>query len=138
MSNGMIQAAPNMDGEHPAVIVACSLAQAALGDRRRRWRQLAERAAIDCVTTADGQRLVFRAAPRVEAELRQLVELERECCAFAEWTVEKTDQTVVLDVTADTTADVAAIHAMFDPLLIESSLAHPGATDTGLSDSRFK
>jgi hypothetical protein len=35
----------------------------------------------------------------VEGELRQLAELERDCCAFAQWSVHTRGEEVVLDVT---------------------------------------
>ena len=50
--------------------------------------------------TENRLRLLFRAAPGVEGELRQLAELERDCCAFAQWSVHTRGEEVVLDVTA--------------------------------------
>jgi hypothetical protein len=105
-----------MEEERTTATVACSLDESDLKDRRGRWLQLTERAAIDVVTTADGQRLLFRIAPGIEAELRQLAELERDCCAFAEWTVHAGGDALVLDVTAESAEGIAAVHAMFDRL----------------------
>jgi hypothetical protein len=68
------------------------------------------------IATTKGLRLLFHAAPDVEAELRRLTELERECCAFAAWTVRAHGARLVLDVTADTQEGVAAVQAMFGKL----------------------
>src|SRR5438874_9162492 len=58
-----------------------------------------QRATTDIVTTANGLRLLFRVAPGVEEELRQLAELERDCCAFAECSVHARGEELALDVT---------------------------------------
>ncbi len=96
--------------------VACSLHQGDLAERRDRWLELARRAAIEAVTTSNGLRLLFGAEPGVEAELRQLAELERDCCAFADWSVRARGNEVVLDVTADSEEGIAAVQAMFGRL----------------------
>jgi hypothetical protein len=101
--------------ERTTATVACSLTASDLKDRRERWRQLIERAAVESVTTADGRRLLFHTAPGVESELRELAALERTCCAFAEWRVHTSGETLVLDVTAQSAEGVAAVHAMFEP-----------------------
>jgi hypothetical protein len=66
--------------------VACSLERDALTDRSMRWEGLCARAGIEVATTEQGLRLVFERAAGVGEELRELTELERECCAFADWT----------------------------------------------------
>jgi hypothetical protein len=99
--------------------VACSLANADLPDRQERWRQLWRRAAVNAVTTSKGLRLLFRAATDVEAELRQLAELERDCCAFADWSVQTRGEELVLDVTAPTEEGIRAVQTMFGKLRSE-------------------
>jgi len=71
--------------DQSSAAIACALGEADLSNRQHRWLQLGQRATTDIVTTANGLRLLFRVAPGVEEELRQLAELERDCCAFAEW-----------------------------------------------------
>jgi hypothetical protein len=105
-------------------MVACSLQQKDLAERHDRWVELTRRAAIDAVTTSNGLRLLFRAEPGVEVELRQLAELERDCCSFADWSVRTRGNDVVLDVTADTEEGIAAVQAMFGGL--RSALAPAG------------
>jgi hypothetical protein len=90
-----------MKEDQEDAVVACSLEGADLADRRERWLQLGERAGIDVLTTKNGLRLLFRAAPGVEGELGRLAELERDCCAFAEWSVHTRGEELALDVTAD-------------------------------------
>jgi hypothetical protein len=65
------------------------------------------------VLTERGLRLVFRREAGVEDELRELAELERECCAFAGWTVRTYDERAVLEVTGANAQAVAAVQAMF-------------------------
>jgi hypothetical protein len=105
-------------------VVACSLNQGDLAKRHDRWVALARRAAIDAVATGNGLRLLFRADPGVEVELRQLAELERDCCAFADWSVRARGDEVVLDVTADSEEGIVAVQAMFGGL--RSALAPAG------------
>ena len=50
--------------------------------------------------------------PDAEDELRALVAVESECCAWAAWTVEPTAGAVVLDVRS-AAEGIAALHAMF-------------------------
>jgi hypothetical protein len=58
-------------------------------------------------------------APGVEAELRQLAELEGDCCAFADWSVQVRGEELVLDVTAPTEEGTTAAQAMFGKLRSE-------------------
>jgi hypothetical protein len=96
--------------------IACSLDQPALADRRTRWLALADQL-VGIELTAQGQRLTFRAD--AQGELLALAELERECCAFAEWAVAAEDGIAVLEVTGDSPEAVVAVQAMFGPLRAE-------------------
>ncbi|CAN5574999.1 hypothetical protein BH20ACT18_BH20ACT18_07090 [soil metagenome] len=79
---------------------ACSLSPSELADRRAVWRRLAASALRDQRPAPGGVRLVYADDDGVEATLRELVRLEADCCAFADWVVERRGETVVLDVTA--------------------------------------
>jgi hypothetical protein len=92
--------------------IACTLDDGQMSERRRRWHELAGRAFVERTETPEGLRLVFRADDGVEAELRELADLERTCCAFASWSVSGS----VLDVTAESEEAVAAVHGMFRSL----------------------
>ena len=97
-------------------VVTCSLNRDELADRRTRWDRLAERAFVERETTTRGQQLAFRNEPGVEAELRELAELERECCAFADWTVGEAGGRVVLEISSSSDEAVAAVQAMLSRL----------------------
>jgi hypothetical protein len=97
-------------------LVACSLKQGELADRRARWERLGTRVFAEAVPTDRGLRLVFRPDDGVEDELRELAALERECCAFADWSVSATGGHVVLEVTGSSAEAVAAVQAMFGNL----------------------
>ncbi len=93
--------------------IACSLEPGELSDRRAAWLGLAERALRGRHTTATGMQLVFAAGKGVEGELRELARLEARCCSFADWKVERSDDEVVLEVSAAGDG-IAAVRASFD------------------------
>jgi hypothetical protein len=93
-------------------VISCTLPPGELLARGERWRRLGDRAAVEVVTIPAGLRLRFTARANVEQELRELAELERECCAFAEWAVTADGSCVCLEVTAEDDA-VPAVQAMF-------------------------
>lgn len=96
-----------------SIPIACSLGQADLADRERRWHALADRAIIDLAPTGYGLRMRFRAEPGVEAELHQLAALERDCCAFADWAVRADSGVIALDVSGKSADSVPAVQEMF-------------------------
>lgn len=65
--------------------VACSLGAGDLRSQAQRWVELVRRAGLDQHATRDGVTLSFKADPRVERELRELVTIETACCAWARW-----------------------------------------------------
>jgi|SRR5215472_11536282 len=100
--------------------VACTLNQQELERRIERWQTLSRKAGQGVSRTDRGLRLTFSAAPGVAAELDELAELERACCAFANWSVTSAGDRLVLDVSADDEIAIAAVQAMFDPLELTS------------------
>jgi hypothetical protein len=88
----------------------CTLTSDELLARGKRWRALG---AAEVAETANGLRLSFPS--QAETELRQLAELERDCCAFASWAVTRLGDRAVLDITAEGEA-VAAVQKMFGSL----------------------
>jgi hypothetical protein len=97
-------------------IVACTLDNVAMKERRKRWHDLAARAFVERAVTDQGLRLVFRDGAGVEDELRELARLERQCCAFADWTVGAADGYVLLEVGGSGNEAVAAVQSMFEGL----------------------
>jgi len=106
------QAAADQTGG--TVPVACTLTPANLAAQAGRWQRLMARAMTKRTETADGVRLSFRPEPGTEEELRTLVAVENECCAWAAWTVDTDDETIVLDVRSAGDG-VATLHSMFRP-----------------------
>jgi len=92
--------------------IVCSLDQVGLSDRRQSWHTLSERALLDIAMTGNGLRLSFRPDHDVEVELGRLVALERDCCSFADWSVQSEGDRLVLAVRGDSDEAVAAVQAM--------------------------
>ena len=94
--------------------IACTLTDVDRTTRRERWLRLRECGSGSAVETPTGLRLTFRSSPSVDEELRALAKLERECCAFATWTVRQEGADVLLDIDSEGKG-VAALHGMFEP-----------------------
>lgn len=94
--------------------VACSLTPDELGDRRQVWRRLADTFLQEQRSTPTGVELSYRPEAEVEGKLRELAALEAECCSWAEWSVERREQDVLLTVTT-APESVAALHELFGP-----------------------
>ena len=77
--------------------LACSLDGAQFAERAKRWRALGATAAE---RGDDSVRLTFPAA--AEAELRELVRLEGECCPFLDFAIEPGRDAVQLLVSGPT------------------------------------
>jgi hypothetical protein len=93
-------------------VIACKLSPAGLAAQSGRWHALADRALIERAETDTGLCLSFRANPGVEEELRALVLVENECCAWADWSVVTSPGQVALDVRS-TGEGIAVLHGMF-------------------------
>lgn len=96
--------------------VACTLSSGDLAARVARWRALAARAAGERTATEHGIRLSFAAIPGVAAELHELSALERDCCAFATWTVREDSDHILLDVSGDSPEATQAVQTLFSEL----------------------
>lgn len=93
--------------------VACRLSPLEMASRRQLWEEVADAALLRKDPTQRGARLQFRALPGIEERLRQLAELEKDCCAFASFSVVGSDDRVLLDV--ESSGDgVEAVRRMFE------------------------
>jgi hypothetical protein len=92
--------------------IACTLTGNEQLDRRERWHRLRDAGDAVRIETPTGLRIEFRASAPLERELRELAELERECCAFATWEVEDAGACVALEIDADG-GGVEVLHGMF-------------------------
>jgi hypothetical protein len=88
-------------------VVACTLGAADLAAQQERWRALTIVAREE---TPDGLRVTF--APGSEPELRALVAVENECCAWADWQVSREDGSLVMHARASGIG-VETLHGMF-------------------------
>jgi hypothetical protein len=102
-----------MESNRGSQVVACSLSQVELSQRGPRWAALMVRADGQVSPTESGMRLTFTADQGISGELRELVELERQCCAFATWSVHENGKQLVVDIGANTAEGIAAVQAMF-------------------------
>jgi len=99
----------------PSRPIACTLTSHELGNQRERWLRVGAQALLDRVETEDGLQLSFRAEPGVETELARLVDVERECCAWADWLLEQDAGRVTVHARS-TGEGVGALHNMFTAL----------------------
>lgn len=93
--------------------IACTLSPTALAARSERWRRLIADSGLGRDEIPDGLRLRFRADRGVAAELADLAAAERECCAWAEWSVDRGDGELAL-VVRSSGAGVTALHTMLE------------------------
>ena len=93
--------------------IACTLTGKDQKTEHERWRALRERFCLGREEAADGLRLTFEDHADVEAELKRLVAVENDCCAWATWTVEH-DRDGAIVMSARSQGDgVAVLHTMF-------------------------
>lgn len=85
--------------------IACTLDAAAMGDRGDRWRALADRALVGRERAAGRATLRLASSDGVAEELRELVRLEGECCAFLDMRVEEDGGELVLSIAGPPEAD---------------------------------
>jgi len=95
-------------------IVACTLGALDLAEQSRRWGELRRSAEVGQRRTPTGKRVSFRDDEGVALELEQLVGVEQECCSWADWSIERIDGELVLDVSSSGEG-ISALHAMFSP-----------------------
>jgi hypothetical protein len=97
-------------------LVACTLNDTNLKTQRERWLNLGGNFGLERIETDEGLRVTFRSHPAVERELRALVEVENECCSWAEWSVAREDGVLVMFARSQGDG-VATLHSMFTRVL---------------------
>ena len=93
--------------------IACTLTDTNLRSQRERWITLRERFGIDRHEAPDGLRLTFEDQPAVETELRELVEIENGCCAWAAWSVERDGAGALVMAARSQGEGIPTLHTMF-------------------------
>ena len=92
--------------------IACTLGSSELRSQAARWKSLYAEAGFGRTETGDGMRVHFRRSQEAEHELTALVAVERECCKWAEWTLEADEDDLILEITS-TGDGIAVIHSWF-------------------------
>jgi hypothetical protein len=100
---------------HRTAPIACSLDAGGLRTQEQRWAELMRGAGIDRAATAEGVTLTFRADAGVERELRELVSVENECCAWAGWEVQAEGDGMLVMRASAAANGVAVLQSMFPP-----------------------
>jgi hypothetical protein len=83
------------------LLMACSLDDVQLAERRKAWRSVAEGSLIETRSRADGFTSLYRGGEEVAQALDALVLAERECCPGIGWELDRTGDVIRLDVTYD-------------------------------------
>src|SRR2546426_6605669 len=91
-------------------LVACTLNNTNLKTQRERWINLGENFGIGRYETSDGLRLTFKDHPAVAAELQALVEVENECCSWAAWSVERSEDRTLVMAARSKGEGIATLH----------------------------
>ena len=78
--------------------IACSLSDSEQVARSAAWQQLLQGGQVERVRVAGGIQL--RATPAAARTLRELIDLERECCAWISFDVDS-DSTITLTAPGD-------------------------------------
>ena len=101
----------------PEIPIACSLNAAELGQRGRAWSELKSRWGLGGSRLRDAVVLSFTCEPDAIARLQQLVDLERECCAWIDFEIMQRAQTVdlLMRATPDGLPVVAEMFGMPQP-----------------------
>jgi hypothetical protein len=107
--------------------VACTLGPAELGGQVGRWRELYARSGTERTETDYGLRVGFRRDRSVERELRDLVAVEIECCAWADWKVRADARELTLEISSSGDG-IPVIHSW---LLAETAAQEPQRTTVG-------
>jgi hypothetical protein len=101
-----------MSGEDAAAI-ACSLSAVELRDRTAAWRAISTSALRTKVALSHGVRLTFRPDHMTAHSLLDLIAAERDCCAWASWSLTTTNDATLVEATADGPG-AATLQAMFE------------------------
>ena len=96
----------------PKLAPACSLAGPDLATRVEEWQTLAADSLVAREATGMGVRLAFRPDRSVVHHLVDLLDDERRCCGWAEWTLTATEEAAVVEATT-APAQVATLHDLF-------------------------
>ena len=86
-------------------MLVCSSDAASIIEQASQLRRLAGQALIEGRRTPTGARFRFRASPAVEAEVREFVRWEANCCPFLDFSVDADAGEIRIDVKAPSEAE---------------------------------
>jgi hypothetical protein len=89
--------------------LACTLTPAEGLTRMQRWQRLHDAAQLHASHRDGWVEVTYRRSADVASELDELVEAERECCAFAAWDVVPRDDVLMLTIRPRSVGDRAAV-----------------------------
>ncbi|MDQ4143050.1 MAG: hypothetical protein M3198_04760 [Actinomycetota bacterium] len=95
--------------------VACSLDAPASKSREQEWESLISSHLVDRGAIVDGVKLTFRSSEVSRTEVKRLVDLERDCCAWINWDLREADTSLALEATAETEEGVKVLRSWFTP-----------------------
>lgn len=95
---------------HVSQAIMCTPGPAELGRQAERWQILYATAGIRRTVIHSGLRVSFRIDAAVEDEVRALVATERECCGWANWSIDATADELILEI-CSTGDGIAVIHS---------------------------
>jgi hypothetical protein len=112
---------PNLESTPGALVtaetsptIACSLGVGDQAAQAARWARVRETAELSRAATAGGIRLAFRDDRETQTELEALIEVEKECCSWARWSLARHDGALVLDAWSSGDG-IEVLRAMFGP-----------------------
>jgi hypothetical protein len=91
--------------------VACSLDARAARSREEEWKALIASYIIERNEVPNGVRLTLRRSDQAIADVKRLVELERGCCAWIDWTLDDAGSYVYLEASAATEEGVGVLRS---------------------------
>ena len=93
--------------------IACSLDATDQSSRRQEWQRLLEEALVERAPVSAGVRMMFVSNPESLAMIERLIALERDCCAWIDWTIRPAGASLTVEATAGTEEGVKVIRAWF-------------------------
>ncbi len=94
--------------------VACSLEPVEIDSRGRQWKELLAANLVDREVIPGGVRLRLQPSDDMGAKLSRLIELESNCCAWIEWSIEE-GRLVQVEATAGSHEGASVLVEWFGP-----------------------
>jgi hypothetical protein len=95
--------------------IACSLGPTDQSSRRAEWQALMEEAVVETAPTPSGVVMQLVTGRDAQARIERLIALERDCCAWIEWTLRDDGAHLTVEATSDTGAGAAVLQGWFAP-----------------------